>query len=110
MGYDVAALLIDPYVGLSPEWQEEFLDYYLQELQRRSAVEDAAFRRQYRYLALSRNLQILGAFGFLTKVKKKTYFARHIPAAVKELRRRLEEKAGEFPRLEEVVLNLPKNF
>jgi hypothetical protein len=52
---------------------------------------------------LSRNLQILGAFGFLAKVKKKTYFARYIPAAVKELRRRLEEKPGEFPRLEEVV-------
>ncbi|MBI4642920.1 MAG: phosphotransferase [Deltaproteobacteria bacterium] len=110
LGYDVAALLIDPYVGLSPEWQEEFLDYYLQELQKRVAVEEGAFRRQYRYLALSRNLQILGAFGFLTKVKKKTYFARYIPAAVKELQRRLEERAGEFPRLEEVVLSLPKNF
>ena len=110
LGYDVAALLIDPYVGLSPEWQEEFLDYYLQELQKRVAVEETAFRQQYRYLALSRNLQILGAFGFLTKVKKKVYFARYIPAAVTELKRRLGEKAGEFPRLEEVVLSLPKTF
>jgi len=110
LGYDVAALLIDPYVGLSTQWQEEFLAYYLEELQKRIAVDETAFRRQYAYLALSRNLQILGAYGFLTKVKKKPYFARYIPAAVKELQRRLKERAGEFPRLEEVVASLPKGF
>ncbi len=106
LGYDVAALLIDPYVGLSPQWQEELLAYYLKELQKKVAVDEAAFRRQYAYLALSRNLQILGAYGYLTKVKKKNYFARYIPAAVKELQRRLGERAGEFPRLEEVVSQL----
>jgi aminoglycoside/choline kinase family phosphotransferase len=110
LGYDVAALLIDPYVGLSPERQEEFLSYYLQELQKRVAIDETHFRRQYRYLALSRNLQILGAFAFLTKEKKKPFFERYIPAAVKGLRRRLEENPGEFSRLEEVVANLPKNF
>jgi aminoglycoside/choline kinase family phosphotransferase len=110
LGYDVAALLIDPYVGLSHKWQEELLAYYLEELHKRLSVDETAFRRQYAYLALSRNLQILGAYGFLTKVKKKAYFARYIPAAVKELQRRLGEKAGEFPRLEEVVQSLPKNF
>ena len=106
LGYDVAALLIDPYVGLTPPWQAEFLDYYLQELPKRVAVDDAAFRRQYYYLALCRNLQILGAFGFLTKVKKKAHFARYIPAAVTELRRRLGERPGEFPLLEEVAAGL----
>lgn len=109
LGYDVAALLIDPYVGLAPKWQEEFLDYYLEELQKRAAVEEAAFRRQYHYLALSRNLQILGAFGFLTKAKKKANFARYIPGAVQELRRRLGERPGEFSQLEKVVFDLPKN-
>ncbi len=29
LGYDVASLLIDPYVDLSPAWQAELLDYYL---------------------------------------------------------------------------------
>jgi len=106
LGYDVAALLIDPYVGLAPKWQEEFLDYYLQELQKRVALDEAACRQQYHYLALSRNLQILGAFGFLTKVKKKGYFARYIPGAVASLRQRLEERPGEFPGLEVVVAGL----
>jgi hypothetical protein len=131
LGYDVAALLIDPYVGLAPELQAELLDYYLQELQKRvtpfsckvapacaskegghmgplqgKMVDEAAFRRQYHYLALSRNLQILGAYGFLTKVKKKSYFARYIPGAVASLRRRLAERPGEFPGLEGVVAGL----
>jgi len=110
LGYDVAALLIDPYVGLNPQLQDELLDYYLAVVKKRVAVEETAFRRRYRYLALSRNLQILGAFGYLTRVKQKTFFARYIPGAVRELRRRLGERAGEFPRLEEVVFGLSKNY
>jgi aminoglycoside/choline kinase family phosphotransferase len=106
LGYDVAALLIDPYVGLAPQLQEEFLDYYLQELQKRVAVDEAAWRQQYYYLALSRNLQILGAYGFLTKVKKKAYFARYIPAAAASLKGRLAERPGEFPGLEKVAAGL----
>lgn len=106
LGYDLAALLIDPYVRLAPEWQEEFLEYYLQKLQERVAVDEAAFRERYHYLALCRNLQILGAFGFLTRVKKKAHFARYIPAAVAALKGRLEERPGEFPGLERVVENL----
>ncbi|MHB8066718.1 MAG: aminoglycoside phosphotransferase family protein [Desulfobaccales bacterium] len=105
-GYDVAALLIDPYVGLETQWQEEFLGYYLEELQKRVTLDEAACRQQYHYLALSRNLQILGAFGFLTKVKKKPYFSRYIPTAVASLKRRLEARPGEFPELEKVAAGL----
>ncbi|RLB93032.1 MAG: aminoglycoside phosphotransferase, partial [Deltaproteobacteria bacterium] len=43
----------------------------------------------YRYCALARNLQILGAFGFLSRVKGKTRFADYIPAALAGLKRRL---------------------
>ncbi len=104
MGYDVAALLIDPYVNLSPAWQEELLAWYLDRLQESlPGVDREAFTEQYRHLALCRNLQILGAFGFLTRVKEKPNFARYIPAAVAGLRRRLAERAGELPLLEEVV-------
>jgi aminoglycoside/choline kinase family phosphotransferase len=107
LGYDVAALLIDPYVNLSPAWQEELLAHYLDLLQERlSGVDREAFTNQYRHLALCRNLQILGAFGYLTKVKQKPQFARYIPAAVSGLRRRLAEQAGAFPLLEQVVASL----
>jgi len=75
-------------------------------LKARAPVDEGAFKEQYPYLALCRNLQILGAFGFLTGVKGKDYFARHIPGALTGLKLRLKERAGEFPRLEEMVAGL----
>jgi aminoglycoside/choline kinase family phosphotransferase len=104
--YDVASLLIDPYVKLSPSFQEELLDYYLNLIRERTDLDPKAFREQYYHLALCRNLQILGAFGFLTKVKGKSYFARYIPAALASLRRRLAERPGEFPLLSKVLADL----
>ena len=106
MGYDVASLLIDPYVDLSPAWQAELLDYYLDRLATRLEVDAEAFREQYDHLALCRNLQILGAYGYLTKVKGKDQFARYIPPAVSGLRRRLEARPGAWPRLEGLVESL----
>jgi N-acetylmuramate 1-kinase len=107
LGYDLAALLIDPYVNLSPAWQVELLAHYLDLLvERLPGVDRQAFSHQYRYLALCRNLQILGAFGYLTKVKGKAGFARYIPTALNGLRQRLAEPAGEFPLLERLVASL----
>ncbi|MCP4668510.1 MAG: hypothetical protein GY849_19370, partial [Deltaproteobacteria bacterium] len=45
----------------------------------------AQFEMCYPYLAIQRNLQILGAFSFLTKVMKKKYFEAYIPGALKSL-------------------------
>jgi hypothetical protein len=107
LGYDVASLLIDPYVNLSPAWQEELLAYYLDLLQARlPGVDREAFTEQYHHLALCRNLQILGAFGYLTKVKQKANFACHLPTALAGLRQRLAKSAGEFPLLERATANL----
>jgi aminoglycoside/choline kinase family phosphotransferase len=107
LGYDVASLLIDPYVNLSPDRQAEFLECYLELLQKRVEVDPAAFREQYYHLALCRNLQVLGAYGYLTKVKGKDNFARYIPTAVASLRWRLEARPGAWPRLERLMANLP---
>ena len=107
LGYDVAALLIDPYLNLSPAIQEELLAYYLDLLaERLPGVDREAFIEQYRHLALCRNLQILGAFGYLTRVKEKPNFARYIPAALAGLRQRLAARGGEFPLLERLVATL----
>ena len=106
LGYDVASLLIDPYVNLSPAWQAEFLDYYLDRLTARLDLDPAAFREQYYHLALCRNLQILGAYGYLTKAKGKDQFARYIPTAVESLHRRLLARPGAFPRLEQLAASL----
>ncbi|MFZ2088243.1 MAG: phosphotransferase [Desulfobaccales bacterium] len=99
LGYDLAALLIDPYVNLSPAHQEVLLDQYVNLLGERLPVNPRDFRDHYHHVALCRNLQILGAFGFLTKVKGKTQFAPYIPAALAGLRLRLSALPGAFPQL-----------
>ena len=61
--YDLASLLIDPYVRLRPEDQAGLYDYALREWRRdrRRSTPDG-FRRGYAHCALSRNLQASGAF------------------------------------------------
>jgi N-acetylmuramate 1-kinase len=107
LGYDLASLLIDPYVDLRPAWQQEFLDYYLDLIVSCLDIDPAAFKEQYHYLALCRNLQALGAYGYLTKVKGKDYFARYIPTAVAGLGQRLKARPGDLPRLERLIEELP---
>ncbi len=103
LGYDLAALLIDPYAALAPAWPGEFLEYYLALLRARRPEAEEACRAQFRYLSLCRNLQILGAYGFLSRIKGKTYFETYIPPALNSLRRQLKERPGEFPGLERIV-------
>jgi aminoglycoside/choline kinase family phosphotransferase len=103
--YDLASLLIDPYAGLTREEQERLLEYAERRpaiLQRPSAE---GFRRGFTYCALSRNLQILGAFGFLSTVKGKRQFSRYIPDALRGLAARLADLGSSgFPKLQRRIL------
>ncbi|OPX21061.1 MAG: hypothetical protein BZ151_00565 [Desulfobacca sp. 4484_104] len=102
--YDLAALLLDPYVALPLNWQARLLQDYLKLVKDYLPVDEGAFIEQYNYLAICRNLQILGAFGFLTRVKGKPQFAQYLPAALAALRDRLAQPPGQaFPRLRQVV-------
>ncbi|MGD9045892.1 MAG: sugar phosphate nucleotidyltransferase, partial [Desulfobacterales bacterium] len=89
--YDLAALLIDPYVQLPQHIQEQLLEYCVEKLQAGQNLNTEHFRRCYRYCRLTRNLQILGAFGYLSRVKGKAHFEKYIPAAVRTLRRNLKK-------------------
>jgi aminoglycoside/choline kinase family phosphotransferase len=103
--YDLAALLIDPYVNLPTALREELLDYASAPLAALTGASVAEVRRTYRLCALSRNLQMLGAFGFLTQRKNKPAFARYIPAALRSLRENLDRLGpARFPRLNAVAL------
>jgi len=84
--YDLASLLIDPYVGLSRTIQEKLINYYLQEFSKKTANPPSDFRTHYRIIGFQRNLQILGAFSFLSRVKGKNYFETYIPKAVENLK------------------------
>ncbi|MCG8637261.1 MAG: phosphotransferase [Desulfobacterales bacterium] len=92
--YDLASLLIDPYVTLPDRIQNRLVDYAVKRLNL-SGTGEAGFRHSYEYCCLTRNLQMLGAFGFLTRVKNKPGFESFIPAALAGLNRRLEAMNSE---------------
>lgn len=92
LGYDVASLLIDPYVALAPKFQEELLNFHGALIAARSPGSEGDFFKYYSFLALQRNLQIIGAFAFLSKVRGKDFFMAYIRPALLSLRDRLAEK------------------
>lgn len=85
LGYDLASLLTDPYVQLPHDLQGQLLDFYLQELQTHITYDADQFRYEFVMLSLQRNLQILGAFAFLSSKRKKTFFAQFIKPALHSL-------------------------
>ncbi len=88
--YDLASLLIDPYAGLSPGLQETLLQAAIRRIGQCYPMDPVSFETGYRYCAVTRNLQILGAFGFLTRVKNKPFFHAYIPPAIAALQRNLK--------------------
>jgi len=84
--YDLASLLIDPYVNLDPEIREELLNYCVRSLAHRMEMDAEGFIRCYRHCCITRNLQILGAFSYLSMVKGKHQFTDYIPAALSTLK------------------------
>lgn len=85
LGYDLASLLIDPYSALSVMERDQIYQYYLDLLRMRDPKGINTFTETFPYLAIQRNLQILGAFSYLTSVKKKTYFKAYISPALRSL-------------------------
>jgi hypothetical protein len=57
------------------------LHYAVKQAEKRLNCDPDQFVYGYRHCAVTRNLQMLGAFGFLSRVKGKRLFERWIPAA-----------------------------
>lgn len=81
-GYDVASLLYDPYVSMTPEERGELSAIYAGLAGRRDWE---AWDRELRAGARQRLMQALGAYGFLGRTKGKKAFLAHLPAAAARL-------------------------
>jgi NDP-sugar pyrophosphorylase family protein/tRNA A-37 threonylcarbamoyl transferase component Bud32 len=102
--YDLASLLIDPYVSLPYPVQDQLFEYCIEKLLCSVDFDPDKFRTCFKYCVLTRNLQILGAFGYLSKVKEKTYFEKYIPTAVETLKKNFFSLSNlKFPKLISVV-------
>jgi aminoglycoside/choline kinase family phosphotransferase len=97
--YDLASLLYDPYVTLTPDERRELRDYYFG--LRRDDGGDCTEDR-LAMCACQRLMQALGAYGKLGVGDGKTVFLGHIRPAVKNLRAVLET-TGLLPALHDVL-------
>lgn len=111
LGYDLASLLIDPYVALADEFQEELLEEYLDRLEELIAVDRRRFHEEYLLLALQRNLQIIGAFSFLSQQRKKLFFYQFLRPALFSLEKLLSrELFAPFPILRKTAASALSSF
>ncbi len=107
LGYDLASLIIDPYTRLSQGQKNTIYQRYLALIEAHDPAWVEPFERGYPYLAIQRNLQILGAFSYLTIVMNKAYFEAYIPDALSTLDRLLHQVHDqEISQLRDLVTNL----
>ncbi|MBN2333677.1 MAG: phosphotransferase [Deltaproteobacteria bacterium] len=109
--YDLAALLTDPYVAMPPALQQELLEYYYHTAAPRAQLslpEPGVFNHNVSCYSLIRGMQVLGAFGFLSTVKKRLHFRQHIPQALLQLQRLAADAplAPQIPTLARLIRRL----
>lgn len=95
--YDLASLLLDPYVALTPAERDDLLAHYLSGLLGPGRDHDAEFLRIYDLCAMQRLMQALGAYGKLGHLDGRTHFLEHIPTALTRLREVLARISGTEP-------------
>jgi len=83
--YDLASLLYDPYVALTSDERCELLAFYKKRLEQNDTPVDSDFDEIFRWCALQRLMQALGAYGFLGLKKNRPDFLAHTPVALRSL-------------------------
>jgi aminoglycoside/choline kinase family phosphotransferase len=92
--YDLASLLLDPYVMLPDADIAELLAYFHSLLDGAPPFE--AFRAAFWEAGMQRIMQALGAYCFLSRVKGIVEFEAHIPAGEARLRWLVGKAGGEW--------------
>jgi aminoglycoside/choline kinase family phosphotransferase len=99
--YDVASLLLDPYVELNKSLHDSLLDYYIMLLEERTHCNYEEFVINYPVFAIVRLLQALGAYGFRGLYERKPNFIESIPPAIRQLNMIFKENQlySQYPEL-----------
>ncbi len=92
--YDLASLLLDPYVMLPDRMWRSLADRYWERARPVLGGSRADFWERFQTVAVCRCLQALAAYAFLGAEKGKKGFLEHIPAGWKRLNQLLNGPAG----------------
>ena len=134
--YDLVSILWDPYNRLEDNIRERLLDYYIEKMTKsysdiksnltnspqspftkgglrgitneKGQVEilENDFRETLLPCRLQRHMQALGAYGFLSRVKGKKYFLKHVPEGLRLLKEDVYLSKDEYPELYNLVIRL----
>jgi aminoglycoside/choline kinase family phosphotransferase len=105
--YDIASILWDPYHNIENDLRERLIAYYIEGMKAAGCLQDeAGFMLTMLPCRLQRHMQALGAYGFLSKVKGKTYFMKHVPLALRYLKEEAEAAKDEYPAISGLVLKV----
>ncbi len=83
--YDLASLLYQAKAQLPEMIRLELLQFYMDHIQKRIAVNQNEFKQFFYSYALIRVLQTLGAYGYRGLQQKKQHFIESIPLAINNL-------------------------
>ena len=92
--YDLASLLRDSYVDLTPPQVDELIAFFL--ATKGATAGAPEFRRRFDLMALQRNLKALGTFGYMTTSRNNTVYIQYIPRTVAYVKANL----AKYPRFE----------
>jgi N-acetylmuramate 1-kinase len=81
--YDLASILMDPYVSFSHAERNSLLYYYFE--RNDQDLSFAEFEQRFLECAIQRLMQALGAYGVIGIIRGKPEFLRHIGPALKNL-------------------------
>ncbi|MEO0273094.1 MAG: phosphotransferase [candidate division WOR-3 bacterium] len=95
--YDLASFLYDPYRKLSEDLRQKLLRYYVFMYNNLASerIREEDLKEELKYTRVQRHLQALGAYGYLSKVKGKSFFEKFFISGVKYL---LEDIDSLLPR------------
>ena len=83
--YDLASLLYESKVGLTQEFRQKVLDYYLKVFSAYEFFNADNFLKYYHSFALIRILQAFGAYGYRGIFEKKAFFVHSIAKGLENL-------------------------
>lgn len=106
--YDIASLLWDPYHRLEGPLRGRLLNYYIVRMKEKLGenFNEEAFLGMLFNCRLQRHMQALGAYGFLSEVKGKKHFFKHVKEGVRLLNEDISIMKHEYPKLYEIIRKL----
>ncbi len=105
--YDVASILWDPYYRLENNIRDRLLNYYIDMSSKGQAwFNERSFSESLITCRLQRHMQALGAYGFLSTMKKKKYFLKYVPEGVRLLKEDISLAKAEYPGLCEIIQSI----